>query len=186
MHRLISVVHAETADEVRTAIDAGATGVEHVASMEALPPSLLTSIASKRPFVDATFGEYRAALALRGTPVKSIEQILSAKRDMIKALADAGARIVVGTDSPLIAYGAGVHNELDELRAAGFGEADLLKAATITNAEYLGRAHDAGRIAAGFLADLILTHENPLVDHRTLRTPTWVMLDGVLVVPPKR
>jgi imidazolonepropionase-like amidohydrolase len=43
-HHLISVVHAETTDEVREAIADGATGVEHVASIDSLPESLLDLI----------------------------------------------------------------------------------------------------------------------------------------------
>lgn len=183
-HQLVSIVHAERTEEVRAAVEAGATGIEHVASMEDLPDDLLALMAARRPFVDATFGEYRFALAQSGRSASDIESALERARAMIKRLFDAGVPLAVGTDAPLVRYGAGLHDELRELQRAGLAPADALRIATINNAAYLGQSQALGRIAPGYRADLVLLAANPLERLDTLRAPLWTMVDGMIAWKP--
>lgn len=181
---LISVVHAETTDEVREAIADGATGVEHVASVDTLPQSLLDLIRTKRPFLDPTFGEYDTALELRHVDEANRAELLHRKYGFVRQMYGAGGILVIGTDAPLVAYGAGLHDEFKHFRDAGFSPAEILTFDTINNSAYLGAADHLGKIEAGFDADLILVRANPLQDLSTLRAPEWVLRDGVAVVHP--
>lgn len=178
---LISVVHAETTDEVREAVADGATGVEHVASIDTLPQSLLDLIRASRPFLDPTFGEYMTALKLRHVDAANRSELLRRKYAFVRQMYEAGGVLVIGTDAPLVAYGAGLHDEFKRFQEAGFSPAEILTFDTINNSAYLGAADHLGRIEAGYDADLILVRANPLRDLSTLRVPVWVLRDGEVV-----
>lgn len=180
-HHLISIVHAETAAEDVDALRAGATGIEHAAYLQDVPETLAALVAERHPFVDPTFGEVATD--------RNMQHLLAAEKgrraqlsyQAVRKLHNAGARLAIGTDAPMVRFGAGFHDELDEFVHAGFCPSDILSFATINNAAYLGKASELGRIAAGFRADLILTDANPLEHLATLRHPVWTMLDGQIV-----
>ena len=91
---------------------------------------------------------------------------------------------MIGTDAPLVPYGAGLHDEFKYFQRVGFSPAEILTFDTINNSAYLGAADHLGRIEVGYDADLILVRANPLQDLSTLRAPEWVLRDGVAVVHP--
>jgi imidazolonepropionase-like amidohydrolase len=180
-HGIPSIVHAETVDDVTAAVRAGATGIEHVASIGALPDSLLQMLEEKKPFVDPTFGEYRLLLRQERIRGPAADAALDAARAIVVRLADANVPLVAGTDAPLVPYGTSLHDELRELERAGLPRDAILRIATVNNAAYLNRAATLGRVAPGFRADLILVERNPLEQLDTLRHPLWTMVDGVMM-----
>jgi imidazolonepropionase-like amidohydrolase len=97
---------------------------------------------------------------------------------------EAGGVLVIGTDAPLVAYGAGLHDEFQHFQDAGFSPAEILTFDTINNSACLGVGSHLGRIEAGYDADMILLRKNPLQDLSTLRTPQWVLRAGETVVRP--
>jgi enamidase len=179
---LTSIVHAETTEEVTEAARAGATGIEHIASIEALPDDLVRLLVEKHPFLDPTFGEFDTAMQLRNVNEVDRSRLLREKYQYLRRLNDAGLRLTVGTDAPLVPYGTGFHDELARFADAGFSPVEVLRFAILNNADYLGKADSLGKIAPGFLADLVLVRDNPLKNIATLRIPVWVMLDGQIVV----
>lgn len=182
---LISVVHAETTEEVTEAVRAGATGVEHVATIESLPGDLIPLMMQNKTFVDPTFGEYDAALALQGVNAAERARTIQQKYGFIRQMAAAGVPLTIGTDAPLVAYGTGLHDEMAHYLKAGFQPAEVLRFALINNAAYLGQGSELGKIAPGYRADLLLARDNPLENLETLRKPVWVMLDGQVVAQAK-
>jgi hypothetical protein len=92
----------------------------------------------------------------------------------------AGVRVMLGTDSgdSYVFPGFAVHDELQELVAAGLSPAEALTVATWSGAEFLGRTSDSGTIEQGKLADLVLLDANPLTDVRNTRRIAAVVLDG--------
>jgi imidazolonepropionase-like amidohydrolase len=180
---LISVVHAETTEEVTEAARAGATGIEHVASVENMPDDLVSLLVQKKIFVDPTFGELDTALTLRKVDEAKRKELLQQSYQLMRKLQDAGVPLTIGTDAPLVPYGAGLHDEFDYFLKAGFTPAEILKFDTINNAAYLGKSDSLGQIAPGFQADLLLVQDNPLQNIHTLRKPVWVMLQGQIVEP---
>jgi imidazolonepropionase-like amidohydrolase len=179
---LMSLVHIETVEEAAEAVDAGATGIEHVATVENLPDSLVTDMVEHHTFADPTFGEFKTALVLHHAGTAEIERQLEIKYGFIRRLDAAGVRLTLGTDAPLVEYGEGYEDELDQFAKAGFSPAQILTIATVNNAAYLGRAAELGTLAQGYHADLFLVRANPLQDIRAVRKPVWVMLDGQIVV----
>jgi hypothetical protein len=92
----------------------------------------------------------------------------------------AGVPMMLGTDAgdSFVFPGAGVHDELEELIAAGLTPAEALRAATWSGAEYLGRTADLGSIREDAFADLVLLDANPLDDIRAVRRIHAVMMNG--------
>jgi enamidase len=183
---LISVVHIETTQEATDAVDAGATGIEHAATMESVPDSLVADMLAHHTFADPTFGEYRIALWLRHVSNADIEQRLQQRYGFMKQLDAAGVPLTIGTDAPLVAYGEGFQDELDQFAKAGFTPARILTFATVNNAAYLGKADELGKIAPNYDADMFLTRANPFTNIAAVRKPVWVMLGGQIVAgrPP--
>jgi imidazolonepropionase-like amidohydrolase len=84
----------------------------------------------------------------------------------VKALADAGAPLMAGTDAPnpYVVHGFAIHEELAAMVEAGLTPYRALIAASRAPAEFLGEWGEAGAIEAGARADLVLLDTNPLVD----------------------
>jgi enamidase len=179
---LISVVHIETTQEATDAVDAGATGIEHAATMESVPDSLVADMLAHHTFADPTFGEYRTALSLRHVSSADIERSVTQKYEFMRQLDAAGVALTIGTDAPLVAYGEGYQDELGQFAKAGFTPGRILTFATLNNAAYLGKANELGKIAPNYDADMFLIRANPLVDIAAVRNPIWVMLSGQIVV----
>ncbi len=91
-----------------------------------------------------------------------------------------GARIVMGTDTPIIPYGLGLILEIEQFAEAGPGPAAAIRASTSLAAEALGLEDQLGAIRPGMLADLVLLRGNPLEDIRRLREVRAVMGNGRL------
>ncbi|MDH3545891.1 MAG: amidohydrolase family protein, partial [Gammaproteobacteria bacterium] len=100
------------------------------------------------------------------------------RRKLIRALHEAGAGILLGSDAPQIfnVPGFSLHRELDLLVAAGLAPYDALVAGTRAAGEFLGT--NAGIVAVGREADLLLLDANPLVDIGNSRRIHGVMLRG--------
>lgn len=99
---------------------------------------------------------------------------------MIRALHLAGARILLGTDTPnpFVVSGFSAHEELANLVAAGLTPYQAIRAGTHDAAEFLGQATEFGTIAVGSRADLLLVEGNPLQDVSNVAKITGVMLRG--------
>lgn len=99
---------------------------------------------------------------------------------MTRALHDAGAKVVVGTDATnsYLVPGFSLLDELDYLVQAGFSPYEAITAGTRHAAEALGKADEFGTVEPGRRADLVLLPENPLDDVANLRQREGVMLRG--------
>jgi imidazolonepropionase-like amidohydrolase len=93
--------------------------------------------------------------------------------DLILAVARAGGRVVAGTDTP---NPANLHAELMAYVAAGMSTFDALRSATATPAAAL--AIDAGVIAPGKLADIVLVAGNPLERITSTVNVRWTIAHG--------
>jgi imidazolonepropionase-like amidohydrolase len=83
-------------------------------------------------------------------------------RTSIKAAYEAGVKIAVGTDAPAIPHGKNA-DELVTLVDWGMPAAAVLRAATVVGADLINKP-DLGRIAEGYLADIIAVPGDPLAD----------------------
>lgn len=109
---------------------------------------------------------------------------------MTRALYEAGAPIVAGTDMNFLGVypGISLHQELVYLHDAGLSPLDALRAATINAAMALGQDETIGSVEARKRANLVVLDENPLRDVRATRAIHAVIKDGRRVrttLPPR-
>jgi len=121
------------------------------------------------------------ALLAEGLPAEEHRRVVANRGAVVRALAEAGARLLVGTDSGIdrTAAGTSIHEELADFVATGLTPYESLRAATSGAAEFLGEQAEIGIVAAGRRADLILVEANPLEDVGALRALDAVVLRGV-------
>lgn len=99
---------------------------------------------------------------------------------LLGALHRAGAKLLVGTDTPnpFVIPGYSLHEELENFMAAGLSPGEALALATREAARFLGELDEWGTLEAGKRADLLLLDGNPLDDIRAVRAPSGVMVRG--------
>jgi len=118
-----------------------------------------------------------------GTP-EELEAFLALRRQILEALADAGAGILMGTDSPQLfnVPGFALYREIDAMSAAGMTNGQILLSGTANVGRYarehLGLDHRFGTVAPGQRADLVLLGSNPLDDVDNLTDRVGVMVRG--------
>lgn len=102
-------------------------------------------------------------------------------------LAAAGVPLMTGTDlgTTYLMPGFSLHDELVRFVRAGLTPIQALGAATLNPARYLGR-HDAGVIARGAVADLVLLDADPLHDIGNTTRINSVVVRGRLIGPAQR
>ncbi len=98
-------------------------------------------------------------------------------RTSIKAAYEAGVKIAVGTDAPAIPHGKNA-DELVTLVDWGMPPDAVLRAATVVAADLIDRSGSLGRIAEGYLADIIAVPGDPLADIGVTRDVSFVMKGG--------
>lgn len=122
---------------------------------------------------------------LKKTPINQVSLEKRAKwvglrNKMIKAIYDAGGKIMTGSDSPefLFLYGFSMHRELKALNEAGLSNYAVLEAATKNPSLYFGTLDKVGTIEKGKRADLVLLDADPLQDISATEKRAGVMVKG--------
>ena len=105
---------------------------------------------------------------------------LGIRNKLIKAIYDAGGKIMAGSDSPefLFLYGFSQHRELKALADAGLSNYAALESATKNTSMFFGTLNKVGTIEKGKVADLILLDANPLENISATEKRAGVMLKG--------
>lgn len=112
--------------------------------------------------------------------VPELRRRLGFQRRFTKLLADAGVRVLVGTDAGnhFVLPGVSVHEELALLVGAGLSPYEALVAATRDAAEFLGLGSELGTVTEGKRADLVLVYGDPLEDVAAARLIAGVVAAG--------
>ena len=116
------------------------------------------------------------------TPV--VEQKIRQTLDQVgRAVAEAkrqGVPVAFGTDAGVFAHGTNA-GEFRLLMEAGLTSREALASATTIAAQVLGLEQEIGRIAPGYMADMIAVAGDPLEDAGVLEKVDWVMARGRVV-----
>lgn len=91
-------------------------------------------------------------------------RFLEVRDQLLLALHEAGAGLMLGADAPQIFNppGFSAHRELQLYVDAGLTPFEALETGTVNVAEYLGESGTAGVVAPGAQADIVLLSSNPL------------------------
>ena len=102
------------------------------------------------------------------------------RNEIVKAIYDAGGKILAGSDTPefLFLYGFSEHRELKALADSGVPNYAVLAAGTRNAHEFFGTIGQSGTIEKGKRADLVLLNANPLDDIRNARDIAGVIVGG--------
>ena len=100
----------------------------------------------------------------------------STRLGLVKAMSDAGAPLLVGTDASATGYT--VHREMGLFVEAGLTPHQALHAATAEAARYLRKEGEFGTLVPGASADMVMLDANPLVDIANTRSIRGVMIRG--------
>lgn len=116
---------------------------------------------------------------MRASPERR-RRYVEARDRLTKAIHAAGGKILAGSDTPewFLLYGWTLHRELQNLVDAGLSPYAALEAATRNPAEWLGELDEAGTVAVGKRADLLLLEADPLEDVANAERRAGVMLRG--------
>ncbi len=101
-------------------------------------------------------------------------------RQIVRALRDAHAGLILGTDvmGSVTGHGFRIHQELAALVHAGLTPYQALETGTKNVATFLGTLDSTGTVAVGKRADLVLLSANPLRDIAATAGPAGVMVGG--------
>jgi imidazolonepropionase-like amidohydrolase len=123
---------------------------------------------------------YKKNRFINTVPLEKRARWVQLREKLIKAIYDAGGRIMTGSDTPefLWLYGFGMHHEMKALKEAGLSNYAVLEAATKNPSMFFGTIDKVGTIEKGKRADLILLKANPLDNISATENRTGVMLKG--------
>jgi imidazolonepropionase-like amidohydrolase len=178
-------IHSYGASGVKDAVRAGADSVEHgadlddetLADMAARGTVWVPTVDHNRYYVDAR-DEYGFAPESIPPLKDYIQRNLESARRAVKA----GVRIGMGSDAVFSMFGQNTR-ELGWFVKAGMTPEQALASATSVPATLLGVSDRLGRIAPGYLADIVAIDGDPLASIEVLFTGVrWVMKDGVVEI----
>ncbi|MFJ6671239.1 amidohydrolase family protein [Actinosynnema sp. NPDC091369] len=179
------VVHAASSRAYTVALDAGADIITHAPIRDTVSADLARRITAAGTAVSPTLVMMRTILRTLKLPFTPKSLNFAHTLASTKALHEAGATIVLGTDanadrtSPArVPHGSSAHDELVLLVEAGLTPSAALTAATSRAAAVFG-LHDRGVLATGMRADLLLVARDPTRDITATRDIVGVWKRGV-------
>jgi imidazolonepropionase-like amidohydrolase len=171
--------HAVGDKAIQACIRAGIDCIEHgfLASDETLQMMVDhgTYLVSTTYLTDAMAVD-RIAPELR----KKAQEVFPQARAMLPRAIAAGVKIACGTDAPAIPHGQNAR-ELCALVQRGMTPMQAIQAATVTSADLVDVADELGRLAVGYLADIIAVPGDPTQDIAATLDVRFVMKDGQVV-----
>jgi imidazolonepropionase-like amidohydrolase len=184
---LRSIVHAHSAESMRSAALAGCTQVEHGVFAT---PEVLALLAERGTYFDPQcelvfrnyldnkqwfegIGNYNAA------GFAAMERVVPQRKLLGQRwLATPRLKVVYGTDAVAGAHGRNAQDLVCRVQTVGQPAAAAIVSATSLSAEALGMGARIGAIAPGMQADLIAVDGNPLEDITALQRVVFVMKGG--------
>lgn len=178
--------HAYTGEAIARAVDLGVRTIEHG---NYLDREAATAMREAGAFLVPTAVVYRylasdgPSQGLSAAQMAKVRNAFESAVSAIELAADAGVQMAFGTD--LLGEMHAHQSEEFAIRSEVLPIIDVLRSATIAAARLLNADDQIGRIAPGYLADLVVLDRNPLEDIAAVSedSPWLVVHDGVPTKP---
>ena len=206
--------HISSADELGDAVRAGARAAMHSVHDVLIDDAEVQLMKSRSFYYVPTLsifgmaGDFKSDLHLEYVSTRAVRSLdnpvfrimirrmskkygggaayLERAKSNLARLHAAGVPIALGTDTnnPFVFPGCSAHLEMQLMAQAGLSNADILRIATLGSAELLGVEDEIGKVAPGYLANLIVLERNPLEDLRNTWAIDKVVLKGRVIELP--
>jgi imidazolonepropionase-like amidohydrolase len=175
-HRPVSA-HCYGDDATRLAVRAGVRSIEHGMFLD---ETTLRMMKEKQVAWCPTLTAYRTSYEEK--PTAAWKAIVDAHRETFRRAMRLGVTIACGSDAGSFAH-RDAGRELVLMAEYGMSPKDVLRSATVVNADLLGWKDRLGEIAPGRLADVVAVEGDPLRDIGAARRVRFVMKGGVVFRP---
>lgn len=180
MHGRRVAVHAHGTVGIRNAILAGADSVEHASFLDEEGIRLAREKGTVL-VMDIYNTEYilgaAESVGILAESVEKERRTGETQRASFGRAHAAGVKIAFGTDGGVYPHGQNAR-QFSRMVRFGMSPLEAIRSATLVTAELFGIADRAGRLAPGYLADLIAVDGNPLEDIAVLEDVRFVMKEG--------
>ena len=153
------MAHAQATAGIKNAVRAGIRSIEHGIYLDDEAIQMMLDAGTYLvPTLLAPVGVLEAVergLDVPAFMVDKTRMVLEAHSRSIRAAADAGVKIAMGTDSGVTPHGQNLR-ELALMRDVGMTDVEVLVASTRTAAELMGLEDRLGTLEAGKLADVLV------------------------------
>lgn len=107
------------------------------------------------------------------------------RKENLKIVSDAQLPIAVGSDAGNIGtmHASSFFKELTVMKASGMSDASILKSATLTAAQAIGKDSEIGSVDINKIADLVILAHNPLDDIQALESIDIIIKNGQVIEP---
>ena len=182
-HGKVVSAHAHGTQGIKDALRAGVTSIEHGSMIDEEGCELLVKNGA---YIVPTLIAHRSSVEkgkMGMIPFRQYQKALAVEEHAgwgISRLRELGARIGFGTDvgTPGNPHG----KQHDEFRLmmeqGGMTSIEVLRAATVVNAELLGMSDSIGSLTPGKYADVVAFSGNPLIDIDAMKACVFVMKGG--------
>ncbi len=178
-------IHSYGASGGRDAVRAGTTTLEHAVDLDDATLAQMRAHGTIYvPTMDHNryYADFRADYGYSDEQAAGLDAYRARNTETARRAIAAGVKVGMGSDAVHMMFGQNTR-ELGLLVQAGMTPLQALRAATVTGADALGMSDRLGRVAPGYLADLVAVEGNPATDVQVIiRGVRWVMKDGRVVV----
>jgi imidazolonepropionase-like amidohydrolase len=174
--RTYAMAHAYTPEAITRAVRAGVRTIEHGNLIDRPTADLMVERGAYLVPTLVTYfmiEEFGRALRFPEASLRTVGDVLAAGLRSLEVARDAGVPLGFGTD--LLGETHEHQSREFTLRAKALPAADILRSATLVNAEILNRQGELGVVAPGALADLLVLDGNPLEDISVLEAPEHLL-----------
>ncbi len=173
----VATAHAHGPEGIKAAIRAGVRSIEH-ASLIDEEGLRLARDKGVWLVMDVFNGDYIDEVGTaEGWPeeyLRKNRETTQVQRDAFRRAVELGVPLAFGSDAGVFPHGQNAR-QFRYMVANGMTPLQAIRAATVSAALVLGREGELGRIAPGYLADMIAVEGNPLDDVAVLERVSAVM-----------
>ncbi|MCB8940688.1 MAG: amidohydrolase family protein [Ardenticatenaceae bacterium] len=181
------MAHAQGAEGIKNAVRAGIHSIEHGIYVDDEAIELMLERGTFLvPTLLAPLAVLEAAESGGSMPewgIRKSREVIEIHSENIGRAFKAGVKVAMGTDAGVMKHGTNLR-ELGLMCNVGLSPMDSIVATTKTAAECLGWEDKVGTLEPGKLADVIVTHTDPLANIRSLEDVDNIRLvvkDGRIV-----